>query len=308
MTRTDGRTRAIELKLSPTHTARSLEMLSRRLGAFVGPIGSGSPCDEPDLYLIDGHTVSGDAMWKAAHRSPTVSTPRPPVDARFVSADPAWGARLAEVRHEALLHQLRADVIDLNRNSPTPAAPAAPARLRGGRRHKHVDALLGKVEEKIITTMKRQRAPEAEVQKALYDRLYSQHSPGLARIIKDELRITISERSIRRAIDGEYVSRKYAAWARHRSPAAAPSVEIDLGPAYSRQDGEAAVRSATGETVAASIADSARASVLEGSLRETRRAGGACRAAKTAKEQHLEKAGDDYFRAVGLNPADFQAD
>jgi len=279
-------------------------MLSRRLGAFVGQIGSGSPCDEPDLYLFDGHTVSGAEMWKAARRSPTVSTPRPPVDARFVSADPAWGATLAEVRHEALLHQRRADVIDLKRNSPTPtpAAPVPPTRLRGGRRHKDVNALLGKVETKIITTMKRQRATEAEIQNSLCDNIYSQHSPALARLIKDELRVTTSERTIRRT------SRKYAAWARHRSPAAAPSVEIDLGPAYSRQDGEAAVRSATGETVAASRADSARASVLEGSLRETRRGGRACRAAKTAEERQLEKDGDDYFRAAGLNPADFQAD
>jgi hypothetical protein len=113
----EGRIGAVEMKLSPTHTGRSLEILSRRLVAFPGTIGSGRPDDEPDAYLVDGQAVSGANMWKAARRSTTASVPRPPVVARFIAADPLGGPRLAEVRHEALLHRLRADVLELQRNS-----------------------------------------------------------------------------------------------------------------------------------------------------------------------------------------------
>lgn len=304
MTRTDGRIQAIELKLSPNHTAESLEILSRRLTAFVGPIGSAAADDEPDVYFVDGQEVSGAEMWKAAQRSSTFSVPRPPVVARFVSADPVRGPQLGEMRHEALLHQLRADVLDLKQQSPTPVAPVPPARRRGGRQHRDVDALLGRVENKIVDEMRRQRATEADIRNALHDRLFSQHSAGLAQIIKEELRVTISERTIRR----KDKSRKYKAWAVHRTPTAAPSIDTDVGPAYSHEGGETAARSAAGHSVAASKADAAYQSLLEGELSETKPGTRGCRTVKNTDERRLEKDADEILRAAGLNPSDFQAD
>lgn len=302
MTRTAGRIGAIELKVSPTHTARSVQVLAHRLEAFVGPIGRGQPDDEPDCFLVDGHEVSGAEMWRAARLNPTVSVPRPPVVARFVCADPVWGPRLAELRQEAVLHQLQTDVSDLKRNLPSPAIAVPPRGRRGGRKHQDVDALLGRVEAKIIAAMKRQRATEVEIQNALCTKLYSHYSSDLAKIIKDELRVSISERTIRRT------SKKYAAWARHRTPTAAPSVDSDVGPAYSAEDDEPAAKSATGQTVAASRADTARQSLLEGELKEVRRGGRSCRVNKTAKERQHDQVVDAFFRDAGLNPADFRAD
>jgi len=191
-----------------------------------------------------------------------------------------------------------------------------PAKRKGSGKEKNVDVLLGKVEVKLAKRFRAKVMTEERVFEALVAQLYSQHSPALAAIIKEELRVTIDERSIRRRRGklGPFKSQKYADWQNYRTKAPPPSAAADVGPAFDNSaggdensaDGEdSSFKSAAGPTVRASRADQAEGDIADGGLSNRSRGSSGTRYRRGGSAHLGDKDTDAYLRSVGIDPAEY---